>query len=70
MTFNPKNFFSPAAFTAIKTAGMHRLMGAMHGQEELGLKEAVFLLATKNYIKQAEYKIIRSGIESYKKLVG
>jgi hypothetical protein len=60
----------PAATTqAVASAGLHKIAGAMLGYDELTLKEAVFTLGAKAYMRRKEARAIVDGIASYGALV-
>ena len=57
-------FFSPTALHVLRHEGLHKVAGAMHGCEEMTLKDGVAHLIERAYVKSAEARIIRDGIES------
>ena len=63
--------FIPARnLDVLRRAGLHKVAGAMCGVEEMTLKEAVAIGAAQMFVKNAEYRVIREGLESLAALRG
>lgn len=61
---------SPATLRVIKEAGLHRVVGAMEGVDELGLKEAVCLIGARAYAQRIENAKIAQGLADLAALTG
>lgn len=51
-----------ATFRGLRTAGLHKMAGALEGVDELGLKEAVSILGRKAYLRRKEAAQVVAGI--------
>jgi len=54
----------------IKQAGLHKIIGAMYGVDELNIKEAVELLGAMTYMHMEETKKTASAIRAFRALRG
>jgi hypothetical protein len=70
MDINIEGFFPPRNLQILRSAGLHKVAGAMLGFPELTIKEAVAQLATKAFINRAEARMISQGIAALATLRG
>lgn len=62
MDIKIENFIAPKNIETIKTAGMHKIVGAIEGGEEITIKRAAQLIGTKAYQRRREFQKISAGI--------
>ena len=65
-----EHLIKPETLAAIRQHGLHKVAGAMHGYDELTIKEGVQLLGEQMFLKRAEHAQIIRGIASYAHLHG
>jgi hypothetical protein len=70
MDFKVDGFVSPALLEIVKNAGLHRVVGAMEGLDEMTLKEAVAILGAKAYAQRVENTKIAEGLAALAALTG
>jgi hypothetical protein len=70
MDFNVDNFVSARNLHILRSAGLHKIAGAILDRPELTIKEAVTAIAAKAFIKRAEDRMIGRGIAALANLRG
>ena len=60
----------PHVTATVRAAGLHKVAGAMLGVPELTVKEAMFVLGAKAYLRRKEARSIADGIAAYASLTG
>jgi len=70
MSFDIANFVSPAALQVLKTAGLHKVAGAMAGIDELTVKAAVAMIGAKAHMRRVEGQKIAEGLAALSALNG
>jgi hypothetical protein len=60
----------PSVRSAVASAGLHKIAGAMSGISEMGLKEAVTVIGMKAWLRRKEARAIADGIAAYGTLIG
>ncbi len=61
---NITDIIPPQNLAILKTAGFNKITAVMNGVDEVTIKEAVQIVATKAFLKRAEQRLIAAGIHS------
>lgn len=64
MPIKIENLVPPKNLATIKAAGLHRVVGAIEGGEDITIKRAAQLIGTKAYLRRREYQKIAAGIKA------
>jgi len=70
MDLDTEKLFPAHLRDTLRSAGLHKIAGAMLGIDEVTLKEAVAVIGAKAYLRRCETKKVAAGIDALATLLG